>query len=125
MLEVSQSILLQTNTICQRELPCLLLEAAMRIWRVSARYIANRSAIMSERITKLPNVQRSRSVTEPITAAPVGALKIKDAARYLGGISQISVRRLIDRGLITPNRTLRHLLIPISELDRFLAGESK
>ena len=53
--------------------------------------------------------------------APVGALKIKEAAEYLGGVSQITVRRLIDRGLIKPNRTLRHLLIPVSELDRFLA----
>jgi excisionase family DNA binding protein len=53
--------------------------------------------------------------------APVGALKIKGAAKYLGGVSQITVRRLIDRGLIKPNRALRHLLIPISELDRFLA----
>jgi excisionase family DNA binding protein len=52
---------------------------------------------------------------------PVGALKIKDAAAYLGGVSEITVRRLIDRGLIKPNRTIRHLLIPVSELDRFLA----
>jgi hypothetical protein len=54
--------------------------------------------------------------------APLGALKIKEAAEYLGGISTISVRRLIKRGLIKPNRALRHLLIPILELDRFLAG---
>ena len=53
--------------------------------------------------------------------AHVGALKLKDAAKYLGGVSQITVRRLIDRGLIKPNRALRHLLIPVSELDRFLA----
>ena len=52
---------------------------------------------------------------------PQGALKLKDAAKYLGGVSQITVRRLIDRGLLKPNRALRHLLIPISELDRFLA----
>jgi excisionase family DNA binding protein len=52
--------------------------------------------------------------------APLGALKIKDAARYLGGVSQITVRRLIDRGLLKPNRSLRHLLIPVGELDRFL-----
>ena len=50
-----------------------------------------------------------------------GALKLKDAAKYLGGVSQITVRRLIERGLIKPNRALRHLLIPISELNRFLA----
>jgi len=54
------------------------------------------------------------------TTARVGALKIKDAADYLGGVSQITVRRLIKRGLIKPNRALRHILIPISELHRFL-----
>lgn len=58
--------------------------------------------------------------TQPVKTAPVGALKIKDAAKYLGGVSQITVRRLIDRGQIKPNRALRHLLIPIRELDRFL-----
>jgi len=57
--------------------------------------------------------------------APVGALKIRDAAQYLGGVSEISVRRLIKRGLIKPNRALRHILIPISELDGFLASGSR
>jgi len=54
--------------------------------------------------------------------APIGALKIKDAARYLGGVSTITVRRLIARGLIKPNRALRHILIAVPELERFLAG---
>ena len=53
--------------------------------------------------------------------APLGALKLKDAAKYLGGISTITVRRLIERDLIKPSRGLRHLLIPISELERYLA----
>jgi hypothetical protein len=52
--------------------------------------------------------------------APKGALKLKDAADFLGGVSTTSVRRLIKRGLIIPNRSLRHLLIPVSELQRFL-----
>jgi len=52
--------------------------------------------------------------------APIGALKIRDAAQYLGGVSEISVRRLIKRGLLKPNRALRHVLIPVAELDRFL-----
>ena len=55
------------------------------------------------------------------TYRPVGALKIKDAAEYLGGVSHITVRSLIKRGLIKPNRALRHILISIAELDRFLA----
>ena len=48
------------------------------------------------------------------------ALKLKDACAYLGGISPATLRRVISRGLIKPNRVLRHILIPISELDRFL-----
>jgi hypothetical protein len=55
--------------------------------------------------------------------APVGALKIKAAAEYLGGVSTITIRRLIKRGLIKPNRALRHLLIPITELERFVDGQ--
>ena len=55
---------------------------------------------------------------------PVGALKLKDAAKYLG-VSPISVRRLIQRGLIKPNRALRHVLIPVDELNKFLSeGQS-
>jgi hypothetical protein len=50
------------------------------------------------------------------------ALKLKDACEYLGGISPASIRRLINRGLLKPNRALRHILIPVAELDRFLAG---
>jgi excisionase family DNA binding protein len=57
------------------------------------------------------------------TSIPVGALKIREAARYLS-VSIITVRRLITRGLIKPNRSLRHILIPIAELDRFL-GEGQ
>jgi hypothetical protein len=49
-----------------------------------------------------------------------GALKLKDCCRYLGGIAPITLRRLIADGYIKPCRTLRHLLIPVSELDRFL-----
>lgn len=48
------------------------------------------------------------------------ALKLKAAAQYLG-VSPVSVRRAIQRGLIKPVRAFRHYLIPIAELDRFLA----
>ena len=49
-----------------------------------------------------------------------GAFKLSGAAAYLGGVSEITVRRLIERGLIKPCRGLRHILIPKAELDRFL-----
>jgi hypothetical protein len=50
----------------------------------------------------------------------VGALKSSDARKYLGGISVPTMHRLINRGLLRPNRATRHLLFPIKELDRFL-----
>ena len=56
-----------------------------------------------------------RDIRHNVTPA---ALKLKDACAYLGGISQATLRRVINRGLIKPNRALRHILIPISELDR-------
>ena len=49
-----------------------------------------------------------------------GALKLKEACQYLGGLSVPTMHRLIERGLLRPNRSLRHLLFPKSELDRFL-----
>jgi excisionase family DNA binding protein len=55
----------------------------------------------------------------------IGALKIKEAAQYLGGVSTVTVRRLIKRGLIKPNLALRHVLIPVAELDRFLTGTNR
>jgi len=58
-------------------------------------------------------------------SAPVGALKIPGACKYLGGISQITMRRLIDRGKIKPCRNIRHVLIPIRELDRWLEEGQK
>lgn len=36
------------------------------------------------------------------------------------GVCDKSIRRLILRGLIRPSRALRHILIPIDEIERFL-----
>lgn len=47
------------------------------------------------------------------------AYNIRETARMLG-VCDKSVRRLILRGLIRPSRALRHILIPKTELDRFL-----
>jgi len=48
------------------------------------------------------------------------ALKLRDFCKYVVGVSDITMLRLIDRGFIKPNRSIRHLLIPITELDKFL-----
>jgi excisionase family DNA binding protein len=47
-----------------------------------------------------------------------GALKLRPAAKYLS-ISEITLRRLVARGVIRPNRATRHLLFGREELDRF------
>jgi Helix-turn-helix domain len=62
----------------------------------------------------------NRRRENPLGIQERGALKLRDAADYLS-LSAISVRRLVDRGLLKPNRATRHILFPISELNRFLA----
>jgi Helix-turn-helix domain len=64
------------------------------------------------------NGAKEKVASSPI--APVGALKLAEARQYLGGLSIPTMHRLIGRGLLKPNRMLRHLLFPVSELDRFL-----
>jgi len=49
-----------------------------------------------------------------------GALKMREACAYLGNLSVPTMHRLIKRGLLKPNRSTRHLLFPVSELERFL-----
>ena len=53
-------------------------------------------------------------------AVTPGAFKLKDAAQYLGGLSPLTLRRLVARGLLRPNRATRHLIFARAELDRFL-----
>ena len=62
---------------------------------------------------------KERSGGDNDSAIPRGAFQLHEAARYLG-VSVISVRRAIQRGLLHPNRVFRHLLFPRAELDRFL-----
>jgi Helix-turn-helix domain len=50
----------------------------------------------------------------------VSALKLPQAAVYLGGLSIPTMHRLVQRGLLTPSRGLRHMLFPVVELNRFL-----
>jgi excisionase family DNA binding protein len=47
------------------------------------------------------------------------AYKLNEASALLG-VSVITIRRAIDRGLIKPSRAFRHVLIPATELQSFL-----
>jgi excisionase family DNA binding protein len=53
------------------------------------------------------------------TEGPRLAYKINEASALLG-VSVITIRRAIDRGLIKPSRAFRHVLISAGELQRFL-----
>jgi excisionase family DNA binding protein len=62
----------------------------------------------------------TKATSEPPPELQRLAFSIAETAEILG-ISAVSVRRLIGRGLIRANRTLRHLRISQAEIDRFLA----
>lgn len=47
------------------------------------------------------------------------AYKVHEAARILG-VSDSTIRRQIKNGLIKVNRTIRHVLIPAKELQKFI-----
>jgi hypothetical protein len=61
-------------------------------------------------------------VTEHKPAPVRGAFKLSEARQYLGGVSVPTMHRLVKRGLLKPNRSLRHLIFTKAELDRFLAS---
>jgi hypothetical protein len=63
-------------------------------------------------------------MSKQVNPSPVGALKLKDAAKYCS-LSPISIHRAIKRGLLKPNRAFRHLIFPVAELDRFLTKEGQ
>ena len=56
------------------------------------------------------------------TGLPRRALKINEAAQVLG-VKAITVRRLIQRGLLHPCRVLRHPLIPIEQIEALLSNQ--
>ena len=49
----------------------------------------------------------------------VNAVKTKEAARRLS-VTPKTIRSLVKRGLLKPNRSTRHLLFSDEELERFL-----
>ena len=57
--------------------------------------------------------------TPPIGSPPKLAFKVSETAVLLS-VSDKTIRRLVARGLLRPSKALRHLLIPRSEIERFL-----
>lgn len=63
----------------------------------------------------------SRDV-KPSEASRPRVVRIGTAAAMLT-VCEKSVRRLIDRGKLRRVQGIRHVLIPISEIDKFIAGD--
>lgn len=72
--------------------------------------------------SELQRQQRTYTMPETLSKQepPRGAFKLKAAAEYLGGLSIATMHRLIQRGLLRPNRSLRHIILSREECDRFL-----
>jgi hypothetical protein len=68
---------------------------------------------------RMPYMPKSKSAPREAKVEPQG-YKLKPAARYIGGLSVPTMHRLIQRGLLRPNRSLRHIIFSRAELDRFL-----
>jgi hypothetical protein len=84
-----------------------------------------RVAALREELDKLLNEDQSTGeVSTRRRSRSTGAsvskrlYTLKEAALSLG-MSTASVRRLVDRGVLKPNRALRTLMFPPAELDRF------
>jgi excisionase family DNA binding protein len=54
------------------------------------------------------------------TPTPRLSYKIKEAVQILG-VSPVTVRRAIDRGLLKPYRAFRHTLISAKQLKKFVS----
>ena len=69
---------------------------------------------------QLARMQANLSSQKSGPAQTRRAFKIHDVAAILG-VSPSSVRRLVKRGELRPCRSLRHVLIPAAEVERFLS----
>ena len=80
---------------------------------------ANDGSLMPLRIQRVAYDCSTMNTEQP----PPLAYKLKDAAALIG-VSTISMRRAIQRGLIRPSHAFRHVIISADELNRFLKSTS-
>lgn len=79
---------------------------------------------MNPNVARIETADAGQNCVRTTSLPPTlrGGLQLRQAAEYLG-LSRITVRRLVQRGLLKPNRSVRHLLFPVKELNRFLDGK--
>lgn len=66
-------------------------------------------------------MKKNRPISVIESKLPRIAVSIKTASIMLE-VSEKSIRRLIERGLLKPNRALRVLRIPVSQIEELLSG---
>jgi excisionase family DNA binding protein len=66
----------------------------------------------------MPHIPKAGANDSP--PLPRLSYKIKEAAKILG-VSPITIRRAISRGLLKPCRAFRHPLIPAEQLKKLIA----
>ena len=67
----------------------------------------------------LPNTKTENTKTENVSQLPRLAYTMEETAQILG-VSYITIHRLLKRGKLRSSSALRHKLIPMSEIERFL-----
>jgi hypothetical protein len=78
-----------------------------------------RMTTATEKIETAKSVEQLQPAESLLPSNMRGALQLKAAAAYIG-VSEISVRRFVKRGLLKPNRAMSRLLFSVKELNRFL-----
>jgi Helix-turn-helix domain len=94
---------------------CLMLKNYAPARRAKSRNENEPPAALVEHVRR-----RGHETKVAINGVPPAALKMPEARAYLGGLSVPTMHRLVERGLLRPNRSTRHLIFLRSELDRFL-----
>jgi len=81
--------------------------------------LAEETSFTTDAALSRPKLRENHAVIPPDPLVCRLAYSVAETATILG-ISEKSVRRLVDRGLLPANRALRHLLIPKKGLLAFL-----
>jgi excisionase family DNA binding protein len=72
--------------------------------------------------TKTKPATKTKPPPPPTNGQTGGAMKLREARAYLGGLSKPTLYRLVADGKLKPCRGVRHVLFPVRELDRFLSA---
>jgi hypothetical protein len=79
---------------------------------------------MATQIAKAKQGEETNHIESDQSPLPKLAYSMEETSQVLG-VSYITVHRLLKRGLLRSSSALRHKLIPITEIERFLRVTTK